>query len=186
MRKILGLLVLATLVFTSCGDDDDSPDYTLKDKSEIIGNHQGKLKITVNLMNAPTKTMETDVRFQKTTTNDNQLNLFTNELGGPIIASDFKKSKDYDFYTFNLANIAKSVFIGNEIPDFYHEWYSIYDISKIELIGLTLDSRAKYVRASNTMSFTYKGMVYIYQKVDGIDKKVSDSNITLEYYDLKK
>ncbi|MDL2241676.1 hypothetical protein LJB91_02065 [Bacteroidales bacterium OttesenSCG-928-L03] len=182
------LLVSSTLfAFTSC-DKDDSEDLNLYDKSEIIGTHKGKATISVDLKGNPSETINnTEVKFQRVTGDENKLNMFSDIVGGPIVANNFKKSSANDQYTFNLANIATVSFVGNEIFDFIPEWYPIYSVNKVEFTNLVLVGNAKYVKSSKTVDFVYKGKIRIYElNENGKDQEVAASNITISFSELRK
>ncbi|MDL2257464.1 hypothetical protein LJC06_04585, partial [Bacteroidales bacterium OttesenSCG-928-I14] len=153
----------------------------------IIGIHKGKATISVDLKGTPTQTIDdTEVRFLKITGDDTKLTVFTDVVGGPIVASNFMKNSANDQYTFNLANISSTYFTGEEIFEFIPNWYPIYSINKVEFTDLVA-SKANYVKSTKSIDFIYTGKIRIYElDENGKDKEVATSNITISFSELKK
>ncbi|MDH6307662.1 hypothetical protein M2451_000111 [Dysgonomonas sp. PFB1-18] len=194
MKKLFFILfTLGTVfTFTACGSDDDPVpvDYTLYDKSEIIGIQNGKVDISLSLGTyTPYNDEVAKTQFMTSTSNSGELNLFVgppNEIGGPITTSNFKKSTDGTYYTFDFATLAEVQKSGNEIPAYITDWYSTSNPTKIVIKNLT-STDAKYNKASKTISFTLKGALEIYTKnAEGEESKVGDNTITYKFKELVK
>jgi len=179
---------MLTVFFTACSDDDD-PDYTLYDKSEIIGTQNGKIKYSVTQGSHDTYTANAQTKFQKITNNANDLNLFTDEIGGPIVAYNFKKDDGNNQYTFWTSDVKSVTMRDEEIPSFVKNWYSNFELSKVEFLDLKLQSNAIYAKATKTIGFTYKGTLKVYEKESATstkDVEVGTNTILIEYFNLKK
>ncbi|MBK5721923.1 hypothetical protein JGH11_13670 [Dysgonomonas sp. Marseille-P4677] len=192
MRKLLfTLLTIGTVfAFTACGGDDPviEPDYTLYDKSEIIGTQNGKVDISLSLGTyAPINDQNATTQFVASTTNNGELNLFIfspEEIGGPIVTSNFKKSPDDSHYTFSFATLDKVERI--EIPAYIKNWYASSNPTKIIIKNLTSED-AKYNKATNVITFTLKGNLEIYTKsAEGVESKVGDNIIVYKFKEMKK
>ena len=194
MRKLFfTLLTISTVfAFTACGSDDPviEPDYTLKDKSEIIGTQNGKVDISLSLGTyTPVNDQAARTQFIASTSNNSELNLFVgtpDEIGGPIVTSNFKKSVDNTYYTFNFAELEQVEKTGNEIPTYIRDWYTSSNPTKIIIKKLSSDD-AKYDKATKVITFTLKGNLEIYTKdVNGVESKVGDNTIVYKFKELKK
>jgi len=173
------------LSFTSCGSDDDDPDYTLYDKSEIVGDQAGTVSITLSPGNYPAYGSSTTSEFYAHP-DSKKLNLaLKKEIGGPIEASNFRRTAANDKYLFNLASwTTDKVFIGNEIPEYMTEWFSNYTLTKVVIKNLTCSGGGEYVKQTKAMSFTYTGKLYIY--VEGSNESMNLGTINFAYTNLKK
>lgn len=188
MKKLFFILFTlgAVFTFTACGSDDDEPiDYTLYDKSEIIGTQNGKVEISLSPGSFETFS-NLDAKTNFVTSDNNNLSLWINnptELGGPISASDFKKSTDDKQYTFSIANLTREIKKGGEIPSYVDSWFPNYKdvLNKIIIKDLKCTG-ARYDKATSTISFTYAGTLEVY--VD--DAVVASNTITYKFTELKK
>lgn len=177
----------ALFAFSACGSDDkEEPiDYTLYDKSEIIGTQNGKVEISLTPGTYEIfKDLEAKTNF--VTSDNNTLSLWINtptELGGPITASNFMKSVDGKEYTFAIANLTREIVKGGEIPAFVNSWFPQYkeDLNKIIIKDMKC-SGAKYDKATSIITFTYSGTLEIYVN----NAVVANNTITYKFTQLKK
>lgn len=194
MRKLLfTLFTIGTIfAFTACGSDDPviEPDYTLYDKSEIIGTQNGKVDISLSFgQYLPINDQTAKTQFIASTSNNSELNLYVTdpgEIGGPIVTGNFKKSPDNTYYTFDFATLGNIEKIENEIPAYIKEWYKESDPTKIIIKELT-SKDAKYDKETKMITFTLTGKLEVYTKNDeGVEAKVADNTIIYKFKDLKK
>lgn len=195
MKKLLFTLFTIGLLFSSCGGDDTpptpEPDYTLYDKSEIMGVQTGEVVISLS-----TSTVEPFKKGAKTNfithTDNTALNLFflspVEELGGPFKAFNFKKSPDGKNYTFSIETNPEILKTDAEIPSYIKNWFGgTYVLTKIKIKNLAC-SDAKYDKGSKKISMTFKGALELYA-IDNdtkLEKKVGDDNITFAFTNLVK
>lgn len=193
MKKlILALFAIGLAVsFSSCGSDDPAPapiDYTLKDKSEIMGTQTGKVEVSLSPgAFEPFKDLNAKTIFAKS--DEQNLSLIVpepTELGGPITASNFLKTEDGKEYTFAIANFPnREVLKGGELPAYINTWFPQYAdiLTKIIIKDLKCGG-AKYDKATASISFTYTGTLEVY--VEGEDTSVASNTITYKFTQLKK
>lgn len=188
LTKLMTLAFLSVMLF-SCGSDDD-PDYTLYDKSEIIGTQSnGTVKVSLGIAQVTPYTSNTANTIFSSSSDNNKLLLIVSspsEIGGSIEASNFMKSVDDTYYIFNIANHTTGDRTGGEIPEYIKSWFSSYNITKIILRDLkTTDAR--YVKATKAISFTMSGKLEIYiTDANGTVSKAVEDVITYEFSNLKK
>lgn len=192
MKKLFFTLLTISAIFsfTACGSDDPEPviDYTLHDKSELLGTHNGKIEVSVSPGNFIAHIEAASIMLSSSNDNKNTLFILTPvTYGAQINASNFKKSPDGKSYTFNLDNYTIGTKIAGEIPAYIKEWHNKYDISKIILKDFTCKDGATYDKATKMTNFTYSGILEVYSlNKSGVEEKVISQDCTLKFTDLKK
>lgn len=192
MKKLLFAIFSIGLLFSSCGNDESpviEPNYTLYDKSEILGNQTGNLSISLSLNNGTPYEQSAGTSFIASA-DDNVLNLFVTsplEIGGPIRTLNFKRTADDKQYTFSVEPYSLSDKKGGEIPAYITDWFKSYTLSKVSIKNLSCTD-AKYDRESKVISMTFIGPIELYSvdKSTNIEKKVADDMIKFTFTDLVK
>ncbi|MFV0467878.1 MAG: hypothetical protein ACK5MK_03000 [Dysgonomonas sp.] len=188
LNKLLLFAFVATL-FASCGSDDDT-DYTLQDKSEIIGSQEGTVKISLKVQTVTPYSGTGKTQFTSVINDNARLGLTVSvptEIGGVIYTSNFKKSSDGAYYTFNVADFSTGSKAGGEIPTYITGWFPTYNISKI-IIENIKTTNAKYTRSTQAISFTMSGTLKVYSKDASTGNEIMavSDEITYVFTDLKK
>ncbi len=186
LKRILSLVLYSLLfvfVITSCKKKKDEPviDYTLEDKSAIIGTHKGTVTIS-DAVTKKTTTFDAEVVFDKQDNTTLQCDLLGLKRG--ITAVNFKKSTDDTYYYFDMLTFSNFDFIGGEIPSYILEWYSYIQDKERATINSGSFSGIKYDKATATLSFTLAASFSIYQ--EGTSTSAANTTVTYMYTDLKK